>query len=109
VAAGTPDELRSGAATRLRFSLDRVLDVAATAALQEALAAERPGLTVATDGDDARYRIDGAAPDAALVATLAGWCAAADILIVDLRTAGGSLEDVYLDLIAAGRGGASDR
>jgi hypothetical protein len=41
--------------------------------------------------------------DAVLVAALAEWCAAANHLIVELRTAGGSLEDVYLDLVGAGR------
>jgi hypothetical protein len=77
--------------------------VAEAADLQGVLAGSRPGLTLAIDGDDGRYRIEGAAPDAALIAALAGWCATADRLIVELRTAGGSLEDVYLDLVAAGR------
>jgi hypothetical protein len=76
--------------------------------LQEALAVGRSGLVVAPDGDDARYRLDGAAPDAALIAALAAWCAAADRLIVELRTAGGSLEDVYLDLVATGRRAAHE-
>ncbi len=34
-----------------------------------------------------------------IVGALAGWCAAADRLIVELRTAGGSLEEVYLELV----------
>ena len=103
VASGTPETLRAGAAARLRFRLDRALGTADAADLGRVLAAARPGATLATDGDDGRYRIEGAAPDAALIAALAGWCASANRLIVDLRTAGGSLEDVYLDLIAAGR------
>ena len=105
VAAGTPDELRAGAVARLRFRLDRALGTAEVAALADALATPaRAGLTVADDGDDGRYAVDGAAPDAALIAALAAWCATADRLIVELRRAGGSLEDVYLDLVAAGRG-----
>ena len=43
-------------------------------------------------GDEGRYRVDGVSPDGALVAALASWCVGADRLIVDLRTAGGSLE-----------------
>ena len=103
VAAGTPDELRAGAAGGLRFRLDRPLEPAEITTLREVLATGRSGLLVAPDGDDARYRLDGAAADAALIAALAAWCASADRLIVDLRTAGGSLEDVYLDLVARGR------
>jgi ABC-2 type transport system ATP-binding protein len=105
VASGTPEELRAGSSARLRFRLDRTLGTDEMADLGEALATSRPGLSLATDGDDGRYRIEGAAPDAALIAALAGWCAAAQRLIVELRTAGGSLEDVYLDLVSAGRDG----
>jgi ABC-2 type transport system ATP-binding protein len=108
VASGTPDELRAGTTGSLRFRLDRPLAPAEVSSLQEALAVGRSGLVVAPDGDDARYRLDGAAPDAALIAALAAWCAAADRLIVELRTAGGSLEDVYLDLVATGRRAAHE-
>ena len=103
VATGTPDALRAGAADRLRFRLDRGLAVAEVTALEQALAAGRGGLTVVSDGDDGRYRVEGVPPDAGLVAALALWCVAADRLIVDLRTANGTLEDVYLDLVSAGR------
>jgi ABC-2 type transport system ATP-binding protein len=103
VAAGTPDELRAGTTAGLRFRLDRPLEATAVTSLRAALAVGHSGLVVAPDGDDARYRLDGAAPDAALIAALATWCAAADRLIVELLTAGGSLEDVYLDLVATSR------
>ena len=63
----------------------------------------RPGATLLADGDGARYRIDGAPPDAAMVAAVAAWCAGADRLIVDLRVGGGSLEDVYLELVGRRR------
>ena len=100
---------RAGATARLRFRLDRTLDATELVSLQEAVAGGRPGLVLAPDGDDARYRLDGAAPDASLIQALATWCAARDRLIVDLRTTGGSLEDVYLDLVAAGRGDGAAR
>jgi ABC-2 type transport system ATP-binding protein len=104
VASGTPAELRAGARPRLRFRLDRPLDEDAIAGLGRVLSAARPGTSVRADGDGARYRLEGASPDAALIAALAGWCATADRLIVELRTAGGSLEDVYLELVG-GRAG----
>jgi len=47
-------------------------------------------------------------PDAALVATVAAWCATADRLILELRTGGGSLEDVYLGLVGTTPGPPED-
>ncbi len=103
VASGSPAELSAGATSRLRFRLDRLLRMGEAQGLQDALGAVRPGAVLAVDGDGARYRIDGSAPDATLVATLAAWCAAADRLIVDLRTGDGSLEDIYLELVGRDR------
>ena len=105
VASGTPAELTAGARARLRFRLDRPLTANEVAALHRAIAAGRPGATVSADGDGGRYRLEGAVPDATLVAALAGWCATANRLLVELRTDGGSLEDVYLDLVGADREG----
>ncbi len=109
VASGTPDALRAGAVARLRFRLDRPLGAAEVTALQDALASTR---RTGAHGRPptammAATRLDGVTPDAALVADLAAWCATADRMIVELRTAGGSLEDVYLDLVAAGRDGTA--
>jgi ABC-2 type transport system ATP-binding protein len=103
VASGTPAELRAGSMPRLRFRLDRALSAAESEALGAALAEVKAGARVVPDGDGARYRLDGAVPDASLVAAIAGWAVTADRLIVELRTAGGSLEDVYLELVGAGR------
>jgi ABC-2 type transport system ATP-binding protein len=100
VASGTPAELTAGARPRLRFRLDRPLEVAEVGGLERAIGAVRPGATVIAEPDAGTYAIDGAAPDAALVAALAAWCATADRLIVELRTTGGSLEEAYLDLVA---------
>ena len=108
VASGTPAELAAGARPRLRFRLDRPLDAAELAALKQELATTRPGARVVLDGDGARYAIDGAEPDPALVAAVAAWCASAGRLVVELRTAGGTLEDVYLELLGRRDGGTSD-
>ena len=59
VAAGTPAELRAGVTARLRFRLDRALGTDEVAALERALGAIRPGLTVRPDGDGGRYRLEG--------------------------------------------------
>jgi ABC-2 type transport system ATP-binding protein len=108
VAVGTPTELAAGVAPRLRFRLDRPLEAGGPgrgtglAGLGDAVAAARPGAVVALDGDGARYRIDGVEPDAALVAVVAVWAAAAGVLIVELRTVGGTLEETYLALVGSG-------
>ena len=96
-------DLSAGATPRLRFRLDRALSMSDVDALGRAVADARPGARVVTDGDGARYRLDGSPPDAALVAAIAAWCATADRLIVELRTSGGSLEDVYLELVGGAR------
>ena len=103
VASGTPAELAAGAIARLRFRLDRPLDEGDAASLEAAIRALRAGATLLADGEGARYRIDGPPPDAAIVAAVAAWCAAEDRLIVDLRVGGGSLEDVYLELVGRRR------
>jgi ABC-2 type transport system ATP-binding protein len=104
VASGTPAELRAGSTPRLRFRLDGALDAAQIASLDRALSTVRPGMAIQADGDGAQYRVEGGSPDAALIAALAGWCGTVDRLIVELRTAGGSLEDAYLDLVSGHAG-----
>jgi ABC-2 type transport system ATP-binding protein len=101
IADGTPAALGARAQSTLRFRLDRPIDAAASAELAASLRAARSGATldIDGDGDGARYRLSGTTPDPALVSALAAWCAANDRLIVDLRTGGGSLEDVYLELV----------
>jgi len=103
VATGTPSELATGAISRLRFRLDRPLEAGDAASLEAAVTGLRPAARLLADGDGARYRIDGVPPDAAMVAEVAAWCAGADRLIVDLRVGGGSLEDVYLELVGRRR------
>jgi hypothetical protein len=67
--------------------------------LGAALAAARSGLRIdAHPGDPASVTIGGAAPDPRLVLTVTAWAAERDVLVAELRTAGGSLEDRYLEL-----------
>jgi ABC-2 type transport system ATP-binding protein len=106
IAAGTPAELAAGARPRLRFTLDKPLDGDRLAGLGQALAQARPGATLVTAGDAGRYRIEGAAPDAAMIAALAAWCVGAERLIVQSRANGGTLEEAYLELV--GGAGSTD-
>jgi len=94
VASGTPQEVVGGMRPRLRFRLDRPLGADELVGLAHAL-----GSPVTLD--DGVYAVDDAAIDPALIATLAGWCAMAGRLIVELRTGGGTLEDAYLELVGS--------
>ena len=117
VASGSPAALTAGARPRLRFRLDQALEPGGVAGVAGS------GLTARSVRSGRARRSprmatprttawDGAAPDAALVAALASWCAGAGRLIVELRTSGGTLEEAYLELVEAGRSpgtGAPDR
>jgi ABC-2 type transport system ATP-binding protein len=101
LAAGTPAELVAGAGLVLRFRLalpdggGARLDPADIAALGPLL-----GGTIEPDGAHGRHRVAGRPPDPATVATLASWCAAHGLLLAELRTTGGTLEERFLELIA---------
>ncbi|MDQ6795324.1 MAG: ABC transporter ATP-binding protein [Chloroflexota bacterium] len=99
VALGTPAELVAGAAPRLRLRFATPLTTADLAAFGVALAAERPSLRVApVAGDASAAVIDGSPPDPGLIAAVAAWVADRGLLLVELRAAGASLEDRYLEL-----------
>ena len=92
VASGTADELAAELRPRLQFRLDGVLDEAAVVDLARSV-----GTAVVADGEPGRYAVEIGAPTPALVAAVAAWCEAHGHLLLELRTAGGSLEDAYLD------------
>ena len=52
------------------------------------------------DGAAGRHRLAGREPDPATIAALASWCAARGLLLAELRTTGGTLEERFLELIA---------
>jgi ABC-2 type transport system ATP-binding protein len=95
VAAGSPAELMAAVSASVRVRLDRPLEPAEIAALGAAVG----GSVVALE--PGHYRIDGVPASPATVAALTAWCAAADRRIVALTTAGGSLEEAYLELVGA--------
>jgi ABC-2 type transport system ATP-binding protein len=102
VAIGTPTELTQGSLPVLRFRLDAILTEPDRRGLENRIGEGR-GATILEDEGGGRYRLTGA-PSPELVALVADWCASRGALIVELRTAGGSLEERYLELV----GGASD-
>jgi ABC-2 type transport system ATP-binding protein len=102
VASGTPAELAAGLRPRLRFGFDRPLDATELEGLGRAL-----GAPVVASGAAASHEA-AAAPTPAMLSALATWAEQNGRLITWSRTVGGSLEDAYLDLVAA-RQDAEDR
>ena len=93
VAAGTPAELSGGLRPRLRFRLDQALTDVDLESLGRAV-----GATIRSTGNG-RYDVDGQSPSATLLAALTAWCASHGRLVVESTSAGGSLEDAYLELV----------
>jgi len=93
VAAGTVAALTAGLRPRLRVRLDRPLDDRELVALGGAAGGDVVEL------EPGRYEIDALVPTPALVAAVAAWCAGADRLVLESRAIGGSLEDLYLDIV----------
>jgi ABC-2 type transport system ATP-binding protein len=96
--SGSVAELATTRRPTLRFSLDRSLDATDVEALGRAL-----GGRVIAGETTGGYTVADVEPTPALVAALASWCAQTGRLITSSRTSGASLEDAYLDLVAAGR------
>ncbi len=103
VASGTVVELAAGTTNRLRFTLDRPLDPSQIAGLSAAL-----GAAVRRVDASGRYDVADVAPSPALVAALAAWCADAGRLITEWRAGSGTLEELYLDLVAGPDAGSGD-
>ncbi|SDU74993.1 ABC transporter ATP-binding protein [Jiangella alkaliphila] len=93
---GTPQELISGVSDDvIRFGGPPRLDVGS-------LLAALPDNAVVREVAPGSYEVT-ATVDPRLLATLTSWCAANDILAEGLQVGHRSLEDVYLELIGAGR------
>ncbi len=100
-AAGTPTELATRLRPRLRFRLDRALETDELERLNATVSAATRG-TIEPSPDGVWLEAVGVDPSPALIAAVAEACRAAGRLIVESRASGGSLEDVYLDLVARG-------
>jgi ABC-2 type transport system ATP-binding protein len=102
IALASPAELTAAAAPRFRFRLQASLSDAERRALGEWLAdgAGAQGVDLVDEGA-ARYRLDGLSPAPGLVSRLAAWCESRQLLVAELTTGGGTLEERYLELVAA--------
>ena len=100
IALASPAELTAAAAPRFRFRLEASLADEERHALGEWLADGAPGVDLAEEGAG-RYRLDGLSPAPGLVGRLAAWCESRQLLVAELATGGGTLEERYLDLLAA--------
>jgi ABC-2 type transport system ATP-binding protein len=104
VAYGTPAELTGAGAPRVRFRLSAALAVEDAAALVGTVTGGHvPSARVINAGAGHHYELHGLAdaPDPALVARLAAWCAERGLLITELRVGAASLEERYLELVGA--------
>jgi ABC-2 type transport system ATP-binding protein len=104
VAAGTPAELIAGSGPVLRFRLAGRdgAGVAIDADELDTLGAALGG-SLGPDGAPGRHRLAGRAPDPRAIAYLADWCEQRGLLIAELQTTGGTLEERFLELIAGSR------
>jgi ABC-2 type transport system ATP-binding protein len=104
VAYGSPAELTGAGAPRVRFRLSAALAEGDAESLAAAATGGRaPSARVAETGAGHQYELSGLveAPDPALVARLAAWCADRGLLLTELRLGSASLEERYLELVGA--------
>ncbi len=99
-AAGAPSQLATDLRPRLRFRLDRSLEVDELERLRAAVRSVTPGATIRPAGGETWLEAADVDPSPDLVAAVADACRTAGWLIVESRATGGSLEEVYLDLVA---------
>ena len=100
VAQGSPAELASGGMPVLRVRLAAALAESDRRLLDAHVGANHP-VTLLEDGGPGRYRLDGVSPDPALIAAVADWCSTRGVMILELRTGGGTLEERYLELVGS--------
>jgi ABC-2 type transport system ATP-binding protein len=98
VAQGNAAELASGGFPVLRFRLSAAIAESDRLLLEARIGEARP-VTLSADGGLGRYRVEGVSPDPTLIAAVADWCSNRGVMIVELRTVGGTLEERYLELV----------
>jgi ABC-2 type transport system ATP-binding protein len=107
VALASPSELTAAAVPRFRFRLEVPLSDADRQELGERLSDGAPGTDLVDEGGG-RYRLDGVAPAPGLVSRLATWCESRQLLVVEVTTGSGTLEERYLELLSESSDGHDD-
>jgi ABC-2 type transport system ATP-binding protein len=98
VATGAPGDLAGSAGRGLRVRFAGPLNESALDELSRRLG----GSSIEPEGEPGSYRFLEPDPEPAFIAALTAWCAEAAIRIVELSVGGGTLEERYLEIIAAG-------
>jgi ABC-2 type transport system ATP-binding protein len=99
VAMGTPAELLADAAPRLALRFSKPLQAGDLASLAMTARRGRKGMSVRAQlGDASTAFVEGVSPDPGLVAAVARWAVTRGVLITELRAAGRTLEERYLEL-----------
>jgi ABC-2 type transport system ATP-binding protein len=98
-ALGSPAELVAGARPRLSVRFSTTPSDDDLTAIRDALGS--PASVSRVTGETQVVVVDAPPPDPRVVATVAGWAASRGLLIAELRTTGGTLEDRYLELTGA--------
>jgi ABC-2 type transport system ATP-binding protein len=99
VAMGTLAELIAAGAPRLALRFAKPLEMGELASLAAMVRRGRKGVTVRGQlADRSAAFVEGLMPDPGLVAAVTRWAAARSVLITELRAAGRTLEERYLEL-----------
>jgi ABC-2 type transport system ATP-binding protein len=99
VAMGTPAELVSAGAPRLALRFAKPLEMGELASLAATVRRGRKGIAVRGElGDRSTAFVEGVIPDPGLVAAVGRWAVARNVLITELRAAGRTFEERYLEL-----------
>jgi len=99
VALASPTELTAAAVPRFRFRLEVPLSDADRRELGGRLSDSAPDTDLVDEGEG-RYRLDGVSPAPGLVSRLATWCESRQLLVLEVTTGSGTLEERYLELLS---------
>jgi len=101
IEAGTPDELAAEGPGAIRFRTLPAIGELERALLETRLADDACTPVLVADPESGAWRLSGCPPTPAMIARLAAACSDLDLLLVEVRTGAGSLEERYLALLAS--------
>ena len=107
VESGSPDELAVDGAGAIRFRTARTIGDAERATLEARLGDDDCAPALVAEPGSGAWRLSRCPPTPARIARLAAACAELDLLLVEVRADGGSLEERYLALLARAEGSAA--
>jgi ABC-2 type transport system ATP-binding protein len=109
VGLGTPAGLVAAAAPRLALRFAKPLEAGDLTALAMTVRRGRKGIAVrAALGDASGALVEGVMPDPGLIASVTRWAVTRGVLITELRAAGRTFEERYLELTGQAPAGTTD-